>query len=83
MEFKAKRRKLKITVDEKVFEVRFPKLGELNQYKEKIKDPSADIPKELELFLSELGLPAEAQLSLEIGDLGEIVGLLTDQKKTP
>lgn len=82
MEFKAKRRTLKITMDEKVYQVRFPRLGELDAYRAKSKDPSIDMNEALSDFLVDLGLPKEAQKELEIGDLGEIVNLLTDQKKT-
>lgn len=82
MEFKAKRRKLKVTVDEKIFEVRFPKLGELDIYREQAKDSKSDAGSTLSDFLESLGLPKDAQKELEVGDLSEIVNLLTDQKKT-
>lgn len=80
MEFKAKRRKLKVTIDETTFEVRFPTLGELSEYRGKLKEDSANDEKLAE-FLESLGLPKQAQNSLEVSDISEIVGLITDQKK--
>ncbi len=80
MEFKAKRRKLKVTIDESVFEVKFPTLGELSEYRSKVKD-SVENEEHLADFISSLGLPKDAQKTLEPSDLSEIVGLLTDQKK--
>lgn len=83
MEFKAKRRKLKVTVDEAQFEVRFPTLGELDEYREKVKSASGDsVGLELQSLLVALGLPADAQKTLEPMDFKELVEILTDQKKT-
>lgn len=80
MDFVAKRRTLKITIDGAEHIVRFPLLGELKEYREKLK--SGDNESLLSEFLTGLGLPQEAQAMLEMPDLNEIVGLLTDQKKT-
>lgn len=80
MEFKAKRRTLKIDIDGTAHLVRFPLLGELKEYREKL--TGGDGEKLLTEFLMGLGLSAEAQGQLELSDLNEIVGLLTDQKKT-
>jgi len=82
MEFKAKRRKLKITIDEKVFEVKFPTLGELHAYRVELETKKDSAGELLEGLLSQLGLPKEAQAMLESPDLNEIISLLTDQKKT-
>lgn len=82
MEFKAKRRKLNVTIEDKKFEVRFPLMGELDQYRQDIvasKDGGGEL---LNQLLVGLGLPIEAQAQLEPGDLQEIVMLLTDQKKS-
>lgn len=80
MEFKAKRRKMNITIEEDKFVVRFPLLGELDQYREDMKNPEL-AEGLLGKFLEGLGLPIEAQKRLEPEDLNEIVMLLTDQKK--
>lgn len=80
MEFKAKRRTLTVNIDGDAHIVRFPLLGELREYREKL--VGNDGEKLLTEFLVGLGLSAEAQESLELSDLNEIVGLLTDQKKT-
>lgn len=80
MEFTAKRRTLKVKIEGTAHQVRFPLLGELKEYREKLKD--GDGEKLLSEFLVNLGLPSEAQSQLELADLNEIVGLLTDQKKT-
>lgn len=80
MEFKAKRRKLKVTIDEMTFEVKFPTLGELSEYRAKVKD-APESEEHLAEFMASLGLPKDAQKSLEPSDISEIVGLLTDQKK--
>jgi hypothetical protein len=81
MEFKAKRRKLKVTIDDKTYSVRFPHLGEMDEYRRSVKDKSEDEQQEalLELIAS-FGLPREAILELEVPDFKEIVHLLTDQK---
>jgi hypothetical protein len=81
MEFKAKRRKLKVTVDDQVFEVSFPKLGELSEYREKLETAESK-GKVLTNWLASLGFPEDAQNQLEAGDLTEIIEILTDQKKS-
>lgn len=85
MEFKAKRRKLKVTIDESVYEVKFPTLGELHSYRSELessKNKEVAAGELLVKFLTNLGLPSTAQDALESPDLNEIVNLLTDQKKT-
>lgn len=83
MEFKAKRRKLKVTVDDQIFEVRFPTLGELDEYREKVKGaPDESMGTQLQNLIAMLGLPADAQKTLEPMDFKELVDILTDQKKT-
>jgi hypothetical protein len=82
LDFKAKRRKLNVTIEDKKFEVRFPLMGELDQYRQDItasKDGGSEL---LNNLLVALGLPLDAQAMLEPGDLEEIVLLLTDQKKS-
>jgi len=81
LDFKAKRRKLNVTIDDKKYEVRFPLLGELDSYRQSLSKngPATDLLGEL---LESLGLPKAAQAELEPGDLTEIVQLLTDQKKS-
>jgi hypothetical protein len=82
MDFVAKRRTLKITIDGTAHVVRFPLLGELREYRLKLKEDNSDGEVALSNFLASLGLPHEAQGLLEIADLNEVVTLLTDQKKT-
>lgn len=83
MEFKAKRRKLKVTIEDVVYEVKFPTLGELNDYRKQLKLTAIDEQESLlASLLASLGLPQSAQDCLEPSDLKEIVDLLTDQKKT-
>ena len=80
MEFKAKRRTLTVNIEGTAHLVRFPLLGELKEYRENL--TGGDGEKLLTEFLIGLGLSAEAQGQLKLSDLNEIVGLLTDQKKT-
>lgn len=83
MEFKAKRRKLSVEIEGVKHIVRFPLLGELDEYRESSeKGEAKDSVKALAVFLSKLGLPEDAQKMLEPSDLTEVVNLLTDQKKT-
>jgi hypothetical protein len=80
MEFKAKRRKLKVTIDKDSHEVRFPWQGELDQYLSDVAEKPEKTQELHDQFLAKLGLPVEAQKVLEPADLKEIVRLLTDQK---
>lgn len=78
MEYKAKRRTLKVDIDGTVHQVRFPKFSELESFEEKNKEN----PKEaLREFLVTLGLPLDAQSELEGIDLKEIVEIISGQKK--
>lgn len=82
MEFKAKRRTLRVNIDDTIHEVRFPRMGELDAYREKIEGKSDEEKgKALADFLADSGLPVQAQEQLEPADFKEIVQLLTDQKK--
>jgi len=78
MEYKAKRRTLKVDIDGTVHQVRFTKFSELESFEEKNKEN----PKEaLREFLVTLGLPLDAQAELEGIDLKEIVEIISGQKK--
>ena len=78
MEYKAKRRTLKVDIDGTVHQVRFPKFSELESFDADNKDN----PKEaLAKFLGVLGLPIDAQKELEAEDLKEIVEIISGQKK--
>ncbi len=81
MEFKAKRRKLRITIDEKTHEVVFPKVSQLERFQEDSLKEKDDLKGVLS-FLESLGLPASAARELEPDDLAEVVRLLTGQKKS-
>jgi len=82
MEFKAKRRTLRISIEDQVYELRFPLMQDLRDYKEAIKNKSDDDQSKMLIeFLESLGLPEAAQMQLEPSDLNEIVGLISDQKK--
>jgi hypothetical protein len=78
MEYKAKRRTLKVDIDGTAYQVRFPKFSELELFEDKNKEN----PKEaLRDFLVTLGLPLDAQSELEAIDLKEIVEIISGQKK--
>lgn len=84
MEFKAKQRKLRVTIGADVFEVRFPSMGEIKDYRASVKGKAEydDAAGEaLMEFVADLGLPKEAQDRLEADDFLEIVRLLISPKK--
>jgi 6-phosphogluconate dehydrogenase (decarboxylating) len=81
LEFKAKRRTLKVIVDDVSHMVKFPSLGELDQYRKEIKKEGADETDTLFNFLETLGLKKEVALSLEAGDVTEIVNIISGEKK--
>lgn len=82
MEFKAQRRTLKVTIDEKVYNVKFPLSGQIEEWRENSKGkPGEEAEDSLKDLLAELGLPREAIKQLEIADYQEIVRILTNQKK--
>ena len=78
MEYKAKRRTLKVDIDGTAYQVRFPKFHELESFDADNKDNPKDA---LSKFLECLGLPVVAQKDLEAEDLKEIVEIISGQKK--
>lgn len=78
MEYKAKRRTLKVDIDGTVHSVRFPKYSELDTFTAELKDNPAEA---LKNFLVLLGLPLDAQKELEPEDFNEIVDIISGQKK--
>jgi len=86
VEFKAKKRQLKVSIGEDAYMVSFPTMKTLSAYRQSIDglDPQKDLAKledALSGMLASLGLPKEAQEELEGPDYTEIVRLLTEAKK--
>lgn len=81
MEFRAKRRTLKVFVDDDTFEVKFPTQGQLTEYRKSLESEPGKAETLLENFLAQFGLPVEAYKRLELPDAKQLIELLTDQKK--
>lgn len=82
-EFVAKRRKLRVTIDDVQYELAFPKVREIEEFQRTSQGvKEKDALGVLIGFLETLGLKAEAARSLEPDDLQEIVKILTGQKKS-
>lgn len=83
MEFTAKRRVLKVTIEDKIYEVLFPTLRQITDYQvEATEDSSAsNVGNLMSKLLETLGLPIDAQMAVDQEAISTIIGLLFDKKK--
>lgn len=83
MEFTAKRRVLKVTIEDKTHEVLFPTLGQITDYQMGAQSNMSDgnVGDLLSKLLETLGFPVEAQMAVDQEAMTTIIGLLFDQKK--
>ena len=75
------KRVLKIKFDDKVYEIAYPRVGEIRDYTSKLKSGKHE---EVELvieMLEKLGLPSSVTEKMEIDNLEAIIGELIKSKK--
>tara|TARA_Y100000310_G_C20099095_1_gene541860 strand:+ start:184 stop:429 length:246 start_codon:yes stop_codon:yes gene_type:complete len=80
MELKLKRKTLKITLDEKVYDVRFPTVQEVKGLQDLGSKGEKDFAPTLD-FLDSLGLPRETCMGMEPNMILEVIKTLSGEKK--
>lgn len=82
MEFVAKRKKLKVSIDGVSYEMRCPTIGERDNFTEKLKDEKPEgVIKAYAEWYEGLGLPKSALYSLDADDFFELIEFISTPKK--
>jgi hypothetical protein len=82
MEFVAKKKIIKVTIDGQSYEMKCPSIGERQEFTEKLKESKAEEAIELYAnWFSGLGLPKEALLSFDTDDFFDFLEFVTNPKK--
>lgn len=84
MEFVAKRKKLKVSIDGVSYEMRCPTIGERDSFTERLKDEKPEnVIKAYAEWYDSLGLPKDALYSLDADDFFELIEFISTPKKKP
>ena len=82
MEFVAKKKKLKVTIDEQSWEIGCPSIGQQEDLQEKIKQAAAENVLSVYVeFFGTLGLPVDALKSLDADEFYELTKFVFSPKK--
>ena len=84
MEFVAKKKTLKVTIEGKSYEMRCPSIGERQEFLEKLKaiKPEDAVSAYADWYQS-LGLPKEALFSFDADDFFDFLEFVSNPKKKP
>jgi hypothetical protein len=84
MEFVAKKKTLKVTIDGKSYDMRCPTIGERQEFLEKLKlvKPEEAVQAYAEWYEG-LGLPREALYSFDADDFVDFLEFVSNPKKKP
>lgn len=81
MEFIAKSKKLKVSINDKTYEINCPTLGQREELFGKVKD-SPDKPLSFYSdWFESLGLPKDAFYNLDSDDFGDLIEFMVNPKK--
>lgn len=82
MEFVAKKKKLKVTIDEQSWEIGCPSIGQQEELSEKIKQAAPENVLSIYVeFFGNLGLPVEALKSLDSDEFYDLTKFVFSPKK--
>ena len=82
MEFVSKRKKLKVTIDDKSIEIDSPSIGQIEDLKEKMRSESPETVHRMYIdFFKSSVMPEEISLQLDVDGFEEFVTFLLSPKK--
>lgn len=82
MEFVAKKKTLKVTLDGQSYEMRCPTIGERQAFTDKLKDCKPEEAVQIYAnWFSELGLPKEVLFGFDADDFFDFLEFVTNPKK--
>lgn len=82
MEFVSKKYKLKVTINDKVYEINSPTVGETEDLQAQREGKSFKEQGELTIkFIEKLGIPVEAQREIANTDYKDFIEFILDHKK--
>lgn len=82
MEFIAKKKRLKVTIDGQSWEIACPTIGQQDDLNERIKAASPEVVFKVYIeFFSKLGLPEEALKNLDTDEFFELTKFIFNPKK--
>lgn len=81
-ELKVPKKKMKITLYDQVYEVRFPSVREVEAFDVNIEGKTGrDALAVMRMYLADLGLPETATLEMDSIDFPEVIGFINNPKK--
>jgi hypothetical protein len=81
MELKLTRKTVKVTYDEKTYDVMVPTTDQLEKFSDSMESKKPNAAKILRELLVDLGLPEEIIRSMDIWSMNELVEFLSAKKK--